>query len=73
MMYERNHYKNIQRVQKIIEKEVLGNNFNLEKLKLINRHMEILIESLNHWLFNNNPKRYFYDLKAFLDWLKKQK
>ena len=67
------HYENIQRLQKIIHQEVLGNNFDLEKLQKINSHMGILIESLNHWLFYNNRQRYYYDLKSFLNWLKKQK
>ena len=67
------HYENIQRLQKIIHQEVLGNNFDLEKLEKINSHMGILIESLNHWLFYNNTQRYYYDLKSFLAWLKKQK
>ena len=67
------HYENIQRLQKIIQQEVLGNDFGLEKLQEINSHMGILIESLNHWLFQNNTKRYYYDLKSFLFWLKKQK
>ena len=67
------HYENIQRLQKIIQQEVLGNDFGLEKLQEINSHMGILIESLNHWIFQNNTKRYYYDLKSFLFWLKKQK
>ena len=69
----RDHYENIQRLQKIIHQEVLGNNFDLEKLQEINSHMSVLIESLNHWLFYNNTQRYYYDLKSFLNWLKKQK
>lgn len=72
-MYERNHYRNIKRIQKIIHEEVLGNDFDLEKLHEVNRHMGILIESLNHWLFYNNPNRYFYDLKSFLHWLREKK
>lgn len=66
-----NHYENIQRLQKIIHKEVLGNNFDLEKLQEINAQMGVLIESLNYWLFQNNTKRYYYDLKSFIAWLKK--
>ena len=66
------HYKNIRKLQKIIHEEILVNNFNLKKLKEINSQMGILIESLNYWLFYNNPQRYYYDLKSFLDWLRKK-
>ena len=67
------HYSNIQKLQKIITIEVLGSNFSLRKLEEINRHMGVLIDSLNHWLFYDNKQRYYYDLKSFLIWLKKQK
>lgn len=67
------HYENIQKLQKIIHQEVLGNNFDLEELQEINSHMSMLIESLNHWLFYNNRQRYYYDLKSFLNWLREKK
>ena len=67
------HYENIQKLQKIIHQEVLGNNFDLKELEEINHHMGMLIDSLNYWLFYNNMQRYYYDLKSFLDWLREKK
>lgn len=68
-----NHYKNIKKVQEIIEKEIFSNDFDLETLIEINDKLTILIDSLNYWIFQNNPARYYYDIKSFLSWVREKK
>jgi hypothetical protein len=60
------HYENIQKIQKLIEKEIFNNNFDINTLKTINAQMTILIDSLNFWFAYGNDFRYKYDLEKFL-------
>jgi hypothetical protein len=69
-MNSEQHYHNIKTIQKAIEEETLGGRFDLEELADINDQMGILIESLGFWLAHGNLKRYTYDLKSFLFWVR---
>ena len=67
------HYENIQAIQKVIEREILGNEYTLDELLDINDKMMILISSLNFWLAHQDINRYTYDLRSFLYWVKEKK
>lgn len=60
------HYENIQKIQKLIEKEIFSNNFDVDTLRAINAQMKMLIDSLNFWFAYGNDFRYKYDLEKFL-------
>ena len=60
------HYENIQNIQKLIEKEIFSNNFDVDTLKAISAQMKMLIDSLNFWFAYGNDFRYKYDLEKFL-------
>lgn len=60
------HYENIKNIQKLIEKEIFNNNFNVDTLKQISDQMTMLISSLNFWFAYGNDFRYKYDLEKFL-------
>jgi hypothetical protein len=72
-MWASEHDENMKRVEDILEVQIFGdNNYDLDTLLVVASKKEILINSLNYWIFHNNPFRYYYDMKSFLLWIKEK-
>ena len=72
-MWAREHDSNMKKIDEIIEIEFFANDdYDLETLLEVASKKEIFINSLNYWIFHDNPFRYYYDLQSFLYWAKEK-
>ena len=73
-MWASKHNSNIKKIDQIIETEFFSHgDYDIDTFFEVVSKKQILINSLNYWIFHDNPIRYYYDLRSFLYWAKEKK
>jgi hypothetical protein len=68
--YELEIDKDIKSLSAIVESDLCSGSFNEEELSIVQEKMTSLLSQSDFWLKRNNAKRFCYDLKKFLSWLR---
>lgn len=69
-MDQEEYIKNLLSVSKIINEDVLNNNsFTEQDLTQVRDRVANLIEQLEFWKDQDNPERFSYELKNYIEWM----
>jgi len=68
--YEPEIDKDIKSLSAIVESDLCSGFFNEEELSMVQEKMASLLSQTEFWLKRNDAKRFCYDLKKFLSWLR---